>query len=214
MCLLRKSLYGLKQAPRTCFHRFQSFLLSLGFHASKSDSSLFILRHGSSLAYLLVYVDDTILTASTTQTLHYIIQSHKHEFSMTDSGDLHHFLDINVTPNASVLFFCQQQYTLEVLDQAHMLNCKPVSTPIDTTSKLSASIGKKLSNSTIYHSLADTLQYLTLNRLDISNVVQQICLFMHEPRESHMQLIKQVLHYLKVERHFPLRPPILQVILA
>jgi hypothetical protein len=62
---LNKSLYGLKQAPRTWFFKFTSFLLKLGFRGSKSDTSLFVLHHGSSSAYLLLYLDDIILTAST-----------------------------------------------------------------------------------------------------------------------------------------------------
>ena len=99
VCLLRKSLYGLKQAPRTWFLRFQAFLLSLGFRASKSDSSLFIKHHGSSIAYLLVYVDDIILTANSPAVLSSVINSLKSEFSMTDLGPLHHFLGINVTTN-------------------------------------------------------------------------------------------------------------------
>jgi hypothetical protein len=60
-----KSLYGLKQAPRTWFFKFTSFLLKLGFRGSKSDTSLFVLHHGSSSVYLLLYLDDIILTAST-----------------------------------------------------------------------------------------------------------------------------------------------------
>ncbi|KAK1601123.1 hypothetical protein QYE76_007884 [Lolium multiflorum] len=44
VCRLNKSLYGLKQAPRTWFTRFTSYLFTIGFHASKCDSSLFILR--------------------------------------------------------------------------------------------------------------------------------------------------------------------------
>jgi hypothetical protein len=44
VCRLNKSLYGLKRAPRTWFTRFTSYLFTIGFHASKCDSSLFILR--------------------------------------------------------------------------------------------------------------------------------------------------------------------------
>lgn len=205
VCLLRKSLYGLKQAPRTWFHRFRSFLLSLGFTASKSDTSLFILRRGSSIAYLLVYVDDIILTASSPHTLHHIIHSLKQEFSMTDLEELHHFLGINVTPNSSGLFLCQQQYALEVLDRADMLNCKPVPTPVDTSSKFSASVGRPLSNPTHYRSLAGALQYLTLTRPDISYAVQQVCLFMHQPRDTHMQLVKRILRYIKGTSHFSIQ---------
>jgi hypothetical protein len=71
ICRLNKSLYGLKQVPRTWFHRFTSYLVSLGFLASKCDSSLFILHCGDQLAYLLLYVDGIILTANTTTLLRF-----------------------------------------------------------------------------------------------------------------------------------------------
>lgn len=41
VCRLKKALYGLRQAPLAWFHRFSSFLMSLGFCASHSNSSLF-----------------------------------------------------------------------------------------------------------------------------------------------------------------------------
>lgn len=45
--------------------------------------------------------------------------------------------------------------------------------------------------------MAGALQYLTITRPDISYIVQQICLFIHDPRESYQNLIKRVLPYLK-----------------
>jgi hypothetical protein len=72
-CLLQKSLYGLKQAPRAWFTRFASFLSSLGFIASKSDTSLFIFRSSTDIAYLLLYVDNIILTASSNKFLQHSI---------------------------------------------------------------------------------------------------------------------------------------------
>ena len=65
VCLLSRSLYGLRQAPRAWFTRIIGFLISIGFVATRSDSSLSVLRHGSSTAYLLLYVDDMVLSAST-----------------------------------------------------------------------------------------------------------------------------------------------------
>lgn len=44
VCKLRKALYGLKQAPRAWFSRLSTRLLELGFHGSKSDTSLFIYK--------------------------------------------------------------------------------------------------------------------------------------------------------------------------
>jgi hypothetical protein len=66
---LKKSLYGLKQAPHTWYNRFASFLLSPGFAEAKSDTSLFVFCRGSDTVYLLLYVDDIILTASSTELL-------------------------------------------------------------------------------------------------------------------------------------------------
>jgi hypothetical protein len=75
VCRLNKSLYDLKQAPRAWYSRFAMFLLTLGFTEAKSDTSLFIYRRGDETAYLLLYVDDIVLTASSQQLLHRIISS-------------------------------------------------------------------------------------------------------------------------------------------
>jgi hypothetical protein len=66
---LQKSLYGLKQAPRAWYQRFATFIRQLGFVASTSDTSLFIFRAGTSLAYLLLYVDDIVLTIADSDEL-------------------------------------------------------------------------------------------------------------------------------------------------
>jgi hypothetical protein len=63
VCWLHKSLYGLKQVPRAWYHYFASYLVSLGFVETKSDTSLFAYRRGTDVAYLLLYVDDIVLTA-------------------------------------------------------------------------------------------------------------------------------------------------------
>jgi histone deacetylase 1/2 len=75
VCRLNKSLYGLKQAPRAWYSRFASHLLSLGFLNAKADTSLFIYRHGTETVYLLLYVDDIILTASSPALFRRIISA-------------------------------------------------------------------------------------------------------------------------------------------
>ncbi|XP_019150526.1 PREDICTED: uncharacterized protein LOC109147319 [Ipomoea nil] len=64
ICLLKRSLYGLKQAPRAWFNRLHTFLLSIGFKASKTDLSLFHYSQDSASVYLLVYVDDILVMGS------------------------------------------------------------------------------------------------------------------------------------------------------
>ncbi|GJU63363.1 ribonuclease H-like domain-containing protein [Tanacetum coccineum] len=69
VCHLQRSLYGLKQASRAWFQRFASYATRVGFQHSKTDSSLFVFHRGSDIAYLLLYVDDIILTASSSAFL-------------------------------------------------------------------------------------------------------------------------------------------------
>jgi len=73
VCLLDKSLYGLRQAPRAWFERFASFVIKLGFVATRSDTSMFTLRRGHDVAYLLLYVDDIVLTGSSPVMLQHIV---------------------------------------------------------------------------------------------------------------------------------------------
>jgi hypothetical protein len=203
VCQLNKSLYGLKQAPRAWHHRFASYLSSIGFIETKSDSSLFICRRGSDTAYLLLYMDDIVLTASSTEFLRQVIGALQHEFAMTDMGQLHHFLGISVTCSTHGLFLSQRQYTQDIFECAGMSACKPCSTPVDLHSKLSAD-GPPIGDATQYHSLAGALQYLTFTRPEIAFVVQQICLYMHDPREPHLAALKCILRYLQGTTDFGL----------
>jgi len=197
VCLLQKSLYGLKQAPRAWYQRFSSFVQQAGFTASTSDTSLFVYKEGADIAYLLLYVDDIILTASSTRLLRHFTELLHSEFAMTDLGDLHHFLGISVTRSSDGLFLSQRQYAVDLLQRAGMAECHPTATPVDTRAKLSATDGAPVADATAYRSLAGALQYLTLTRPDLAYAVQQVCLFMHDPREPHLAMLKRVLRYVK-----------------
>ncbi|GJW43030.1 ribonuclease H-like domain-containing protein [Tanacetum coccineum] len=129
-------------------------------------------RQGTDTAYLLLYVDDIVLTASFEGLLQRIIRSLHQEFAMTDLGPLNYFLAIYVTRDSSGLFLSQKKYVVEILERAYMVTCNPCRIPIDTESKLGCD-GAPVSDPTLYQSLAGSLQYLTFTRPDISYAVQQ-----------------------------------------
>ncbi|WVZ70615.1 hypothetical protein U9M48_019264 [Paspalum notatum var. saurae] len=108
VCRLNKSLYGLKQAPQAWYSRFATFLVTLGFSEAKSDTSLFVYRHGDGTAYLLFYVDDIVLIASSQHLLQRIITSLQQEFVTKDLGVLHHFLGVTVEPHPCGLLLHQR----------------------------------------------------------------------------------------------------------
>ncbi|XP_039797818.1 uncharacterized mitochondrial protein AtMg00810-like [Panicum virgatum] len=58
-------------------------------------------------------------------------------------------------------------------------------------------MGSPVADATAYRSLAGALQYLTFTRPDITYAVQQVCLHMHDPRESHLAAMKRLLRYVR-----------------
>ncbi|XP_071689056.1 uncharacterized mitochondrial protein AtMg00810-like [Rutidosis leptorrhynchoides] len=94
-------------------------------------------------------------------------------------------------------FLNQSKYAKEILDRAGMSNCKPCNTPVEAKSKLSSHIGNPYADPSLYRSLAGALQYLTFTRPDILYSVQQICLHMHNPHDTHMAELKRILKYVQ-----------------
>jgi hypothetical protein len=196
VCRLNKSLYGLKQAPRAWYSRFADHLLRLGFVGSRADPSLFIYHRNMESVYLLLYVDDIVLTASSEQLLRQTIMALEREFSLKDLGTLHYFLGVAVSRSSEGMFLSQRQYIIDILDRAGMSECNPCSTPVDTQSKLGAA-GAVLADPSTYRSLVGALQYLSFTRPDVAYAVQQVCLYMHDPREPHLNAVKRILRYLR-----------------
>jgi hypothetical protein len=98
---------------------------------------MFIYWHGDDTVYLLLYVDDIVLTTSTANLLQRTIVALQREFAIKDLGPLHHFLAITIELRPQGLFLLQRQYTINILERAGMSDCKPCFTPIDPQVKLS-----------------------------------------------------------------------------
>lgn len=176
-------------------------MCTLGFVTTVSDTSLFVFRHGTELAYLLLYVDYIVLTASSDRLLRTIIDQLHSVFAMKDLGPLHFFLGIQVRRTRHGFFLHQGQYAEELLERAGMTNCKPTPTPVDTKPKVSSLSSALATDGAHYRSIAGALQYLTLTYPDIAYAVQQLCLHMHAPCAAHWALAKRVLPYVHRMTH-------------
>jgi len=82
VCKLHKALYGLKQAPRAWFHKLIQALLALGFTGSLVDTSLFILHQHPVHIFVLVYVDDIIVTRTHLSKINALILALQQEFKL------------------------------------------------------------------------------------------------------------------------------------
>ena len=198
VCKLVKSLYGLKQAPRAWYEKLTEHLLKLNFeHFDLDDATLFIKKVGRSVVYLVVYVDDLLMTGNNESYISSIKKDLKKIFEMTDMGHLHYYLGIEVTQHPKYIFLSQKKYVGELLDKFCMTECNPISTPMEQKMKLTSSEGKEFEDATKYRQLVGRLIYLTTTRPDISYVVGILSRFMHKPCEGHWSAAKRVLRYLK-----------------
>ncbi|XP_022004090.1 uncharacterized mitochondrial protein AtMg00810-like [Helianthus annuus] len=204
MCAASRSLYGLKQAPRAWYQRFTDFVVQHGFTQCKTDNSLFIYQHGHDVAYLLIYVDDILLTTSSDRLRQQLMSLLAGEFAMKDLGPLSYFLGISVTRTGDTLFLSQHAYDKDIIHHAGMDSCKSVATPVDTQSKLASEPDSLFDDPTTYRSLAGALQYLTFTRPDIAYAVQQVCMHMHSPCIAHWNALKHIIRYLQGTAEFGL----------
>ncbi|KAM2011562.1 hypothetical protein ACFX1T_023520 [Malus domestica] len=205
VCKLHKSLYGLKQAPRAWNDRFTTFLPSLGFQFTYSDSSLFVKHAGDYIVILLLYVDDIIITGSASQCVTDVIHALAHEFDIKDLGPLHYFLGIQIVQQPKGIFLSQDKYVTDLLTKSDMLSSKPCATPYLPYNRLLKDDGKPYNNPALYRSLVGALQYLTFTRPDIAFAVHQVSQFMQAPMESHFLAVRRVLRYLRATQGCGLR---------
>jgi hypothetical protein len=187
VCKLDKSLYGLRQAPRAWFSMLSSKLQALGFMASKADTSLFIYNMSGITIYVLVYVDDIIVTSSSNKAITALLHDLNSSFALKDLGDLHYFLGIEVKQSNHGIVLTQEKYALDLLDRVGMKKCKTFPTPLSASEKLSVTGGELLGpeDSTRYRSIVGALQYLTLTRPDIAFSFNKVCQFLHAPTTAH-----------------------------
>jgi histone deacetylase 1/2 len=199
LCKLDKALYGLKQAPRAWYSRLSEKLQQLGFKPSRADISLFYFNKGNLTMFLLIYVDDIIVVSSCQEATQALLRKLHEEFALKDLGDLHYFLGIEVKKVENGIIMTQEKYATDLLKRVNMLSCKPVSTPLSTSEKLSAYLGDPLGPTDItrYRSIVGALQYLTLTRPDISFSVNKVCQYLHAPTTAHWSAVKRILRYLK-----------------
>ena len=107
-----------------------SVLEAARFKRSHADSSLFVRNGTSGKLIVLIYVDDLIITGDNMEEINALKASLHQQFALKDLGTLKYFLGIEMATSSKGLFLNQRKYVLDLLEKAHMLDCKPARTPL------------------------------------------------------------------------------------
>ena len=200
VCKLKKSIYGLKQSPRCWNTALDSQLKDMGFVQSVSDPCLYTDAGGDAF-FIGVYVDDIILAGRSDKKIKEVKDVLAHKFDIKDMGKLHYFLGTKILQDekSGNIWIGQPVYTNNLLKRFGMQDCKAVSTPVDTSTKLvKATSDDECIDQQLYQSAIGSLLYLSVStRPDITYAVSTLARFSSNPTKQHWTALKRILRYLK-----------------
>lgn len=168
ICKLSKDIYGLRQAPRAWYSTLSSFLVTFGFINSTANKSLFIFSSNNVIVYILVYVDDIIITKNNKGFLEKCINALSTRFSLRELGNLNFFHGIEIIRDATGLVMTQSKYIRDILEKTNMIGSKAANTPMASTTTLSLFGGLAAADAEEFRKAIGSLQYLLITRPDIS----------------------------------------------
>ena len=178
--------------------RFSSVVQEFDVLRSTADHSVFY-HHNSSgrCIYLVVYVDDIVITVNDQDGIQKLKQHLFTHFQTKDLGKLKYFLGIEIAQCSSGVVLSQRKYALDILEEIGMLDCKPVDTPMDPNVKLVPGQGESLGDPGRYRRLIGKMNYLTITWPDISFPMNVVSQFLQSPCDSHWDAVIRIFRYIK-----------------
>ena len=126
-------------------------LLKLDFkHFDLDDATLFVKKVGKTVVYLVVYVDDLLITGNNESYIASMKKELKKGFEMTDLGHVHYYLGSEVIQHPKFIFISQKKYIRDLLNKFGMDECNPLTTPMEQNLKLTSIEGKEFEDATKY----------------------------------------------------------------
>uniref|UniRef100_A0AAV1V4E9 Integrase catalytic domain-containing protein n=1 Tax=Peronospora matthiolae TaxID=2874970 RepID=A0AAV1V4E9_9STRA len=198
-CLeLIKAIYGLSSKPRFWNETFDEFIRSIGFQASGFDPCLYIMTSEGHCVFVLVYVDDVLVTGSSLEMIARTKNDLKTRFEMTDSGKCAFVLGIELLDGEDgSVTMCQRRYVDDVLKRFGMEECKAVASPVDVSSRLVPSNSASKVDVPFREAVGALMHLTTATRPDIAYAVSFVSRFMEKPQEEHWVAVKRIFRYLQ-----------------
>lgn len=203
VCKLKKAIYGLKTAPKCWYEKFQDFMFSQGFVKSENDHCLYFKDSKDFKIFVLIYVDDLVITGSDDKQIDDFKCEMKNTFKMKDCGPISYYLGLSICQdlNEGIVTLDQGNYLENVLKRFDMFNCKSISTPMDNNFDYESLIKAKSENADVENrcrKLIGCIMYAMLgSRPDLCNSISILSRYQHYASDKLFLFLKRVLHYIK-----------------
>jgi hypothetical protein len=194
---LSKALYGHKQAPQAWYDRLKMFLLEHGYVMGSVDKTLFTLNYGTDFLLVQIYLDDIIFGGSSHTLVSRFQEMMESEFQMSMMGELTFLSGIQVKQTKQGTFMHQAKYMKDLMKKFNMVELKPVSTLMSTTTSLGPDEDGEVVGQRYYRSTIGSLLYLIATRPDIQFSMGLCVSFQASPRSLHRTTVQRIFRYLK-----------------
>ncbi|KAK1647028.1 hypothetical protein QYE76_064833, partial [Lolium multiflorum] len=204
--LYMRSIYGLKQASRSWNRRFDKVIKDFGFIQCHGEACIYKKVSGSSVAFLILYVDDILLIGNDIELLSSVKGYLNNSFSMKDLGEASYILGIKIYRDRSrrLIGLSQSTYLDKILKKFRMDESKKGFLPMLPGKVLSKTQGpataeeRERMSQIPYASAVGSIMYAMLcTRPDIAHAVSLTSRYQSDPGIEHWTAVKNILKYLK-----------------
>ncbi|XP_019099574.1 PREDICTED: uncharacterized protein LOC109132421 [Camelina sativa] len=141
--------------------------MEFGFVKCSKEPSVYRKSSDHNLLVVGVYVDDLFVTITSLEIIVRFKEEMSSMFEMSDLAMLSYYLGIKVEQHQRGITLNQSSYALKILEEAGLINCNFVHTPMETELTLSKAENEREIDATVYRKRVGCLRYLLHTRPDL-----------------------------------------------
>jgi hypothetical protein len=212
---LLKSLYGLKQAPKAWNDALDKYLKSIGFEPLVSDACVYVGKWEGVVVYILIYVDDMLIAASSRVIMAQVKAKIHSKFPITDNGPLTFWLNMHFVRDRrkrTIAIHQEPKIAKLLADERYSPEerlkvtkpCKIPASPEQMLTKDMCPTDREEIDRMAkvpYKSVLGQLLYISITaRPDISTAVSACGRYSQNPGQKHWDAVLQIVAYLNGTR--------------
>jgi hypothetical protein len=208
--LLLHSIYSLKQACFEWSEELEKFFLDAGYMCSQVNQAVHFRHITEEHTVITVSVDDMAVTSKHIDC--FKVRLHE-RFKISNLGELIWLLGLKVKHDCTncTIMLSQKAYVETILEHFNLQDAKPTYIPITAGASLSTDQSPSTHSETqdmekvpYQHGIGSLMYAATSTHPDIAFPVTILLQFMHNPRHTHWEVVKDVIQYLKGTAEFKL----------
>ena len=206
VCKLQRSIYGLKQASRSWNIRFDEVIKEFGFVQTVGETCIYKKVSGSSVAFLVLYVDDILIVGNDVKLLGEVKSYLNMRFSMKDLCEASYILGIKISRDRSrrLIALNQSTYIDKVLKKFNMDQSKRGTLPMvqgTILSKAQCPVSEEdiaeMSEVPYASAIGSIIYAMLCTRPDVSHALSFTSRYQSNPGMRQWISVKNILKYLR-----------------